>query len=159
MPKLDPDDFVQPTALPPTPGITPQFSTVPNFAQPINSVTSSGFRPLSSPMSGCPTQPQQFAPDTKGFDDAIAASAGMPEEHWMKEYWRPAMGWLYMLTCFCDFVLFPILWSAMQAHIHGAVQLEWNPITLQGAGLYHLAMGAVLGIAAYGRTKEKTMPK
>jgi len=27
---------------------------------------------------------------------------------------------------------------------------------LQGAGLFHLAMGAVLGIAAYGRTKEKT---
>jgi hypothetical protein len=29
------------------------------------------------------------------------------------------------------------------------------PITLQGAGLFHLAMGAVLGIAAYGRTQEK----
>jgi hypothetical protein len=26
---------------------------------------------------------------------------------------------------------------------------------LQGAGLYHIAMGAVLGVAAYGRTKEK----
>jgi len=26
---------------------------------------------------------------------------------------------------------------------------------LQGAGLFHVAMGAVLGIAAYGRTKEK----
>jgi len=29
------------------------------------------------------------------------------------------------------------------------------PITLQGAGLFHLAMGAILGIAAYGRTQEK----
>jgi hypothetical protein len=31
--------------------------------------------------------------------------------------------------------------------------------TLQGAGLYHIAMGAVLGIAAYGRTKEKVEGK
>jgi hypothetical protein len=33
--------------------------------------------------------------------------------------------------------------------------VQWQPLTLQGAGLFHLAMGAVLGIAAYGRTKEK----
>jgi hypothetical protein len=29
------------------------------------------------------------------------------------------------------------------------------PLTLQGAGLFHIAMGAVLGIAAFGRTQEK----
>jgi hypothetical protein len=28
-------------------------------------------------------------------------------------------------------------------------------LTLQGAGLFHMAMGAVLGITAYGRSKEK----
>ena len=38
---------------------------------------------------------------------------------------------------------------------NGAVTNQWQPLTLQGAGLYHIAMGAVLGIAAYGRTKEK----
>jgi hypothetical protein len=32
---------------------------------------------------------------------------------------------------------------------------QWNPLTLQGAGLFHIAMGAVLGIAAFGRTQEK----
>jgi hypothetical protein len=37
----------------------------------------------------------------------------------------------------------------------GRVETQWQPITLQGAGLYHIAMGAVLGIAAYGRTQEK----
>ena len=31
----------------------------------------------------------------------------------------------------------------------------WQPLTLQGAGLFHVAMGAVLGIAAFGRTQEK----
>jgi hypothetical protein len=74
---------------------------------------------------------------------------------WINKKWRPAMGWLYMITCTFDFVIFPILWSLLQAMSKGAVTSQWQPLTLQGAGLYHIAMGAVLGIAAYGRTKEK----
>ena len=74
---------------------------------------------------------------------------------WINKKMRPMMGWIYMLTCTCDFVLFPILWSLLQAMSSGQVTSQWNPLTLQGAGLYHIAMGAVLGIAAYGRTKEK----
>lgn len=69
------------------------------------------------------------------------------------------MGWVYMATCTADFVLFPVLWSLLQALSHGQVNSQWQPITLQGAGLYHIAMGAVLGIAAYGRTKEKLESK
>lgn len=74
---------------------------------------------------------------------------------WINKKWRPAMGWVYMATCTADFVLFPVLWSLLQALSNGAVTNQWQPLTLQGAGLYHIAMGAVLGIAAYGRTKEK----
>jgi hypothetical protein len=74
---------------------------------------------------------------------------------WINKKMRPMMGWIYMLTCTCDFVIFPVLWSVLQALNHGQVTSQWNPLTLQGAGLYHIAMGAVLGIAAYGRTKEK----
>lgn len=74
---------------------------------------------------------------------------------WINKKWRPAMGWVYMATCTADFVVFPILWSLLQALSNGAVTNQWQPLTLQGAGLYHIAMGAVLGIAAYGRTKEK----
>jgi hypothetical protein len=74
---------------------------------------------------------------------------------WINKKWRPVMGWVYMLTCTADFVIFPILWSLLQALSHGQVTSQWQPLTLQGAGLYHIAMGAVLGIAAYGRTKEK----
>jgi hypothetical protein len=69
--------------------------------------------------------------------------------------WRPLMAFVYMITCTCDFVLFPVLWSLLQALSHGQVTSQWQPLTLQGAGLYHIAMGAVLGVAAYGRTKEK----
>ena len=77
------------------------------------------------------------------------------KEDWMNSKWRPMMGWSYMLTCIADFVIFPVLWSVLQAISKGQVNVQWQPITLQGAGLYHIAMGAVLGIAAYGRTQEK----
>jgi hypothetical protein len=77
------------------------------------------------------------------------------KEDWMNNKWRPMMGWSYMLTCIADFVAFPILWSLVQVIGGGRVETQWQPITLQGAGLYHIAMGAVLGIAAYGRTQEK----
>ena len=77
------------------------------------------------------------------------------KEDWMNSKWRPMMGWSYMLTCIADFVVFPVLWSVLQSISKGQVNVQWQPITLQGAGLYHIAMGAVLGIAAYGRTQEK----
>jgi len=77
------------------------------------------------------------------------------KEDWMNSKWRPAMGWMYMLTCMTDFVLFPILWSLLQAVMHVPQITQWQPLTLQGAGLFHIAMGAVLGIAAMGRTQEK----
>jgi hypothetical protein len=75
---------------------------------------------------------------------------------WMNTKWRPMMGWMYMTVCLFDFMLAPILWSVLQAlGNHGHVETQWQPLTLQGAGLFHVAMGAVLGIAAYGRTQEK----
>jgi hypothetical protein len=76
------------------------------------------------------------------------------KEDWMNSKWRPMMGWMYMVTCITDFVVFPILWSLLQTLAHVPIT-QWNPLTLQGAGLFHIAMGAVLGIAALGRTQEK----
>jgi hypothetical protein len=118
--------------------------------------TSNSFQ---APQNFGGSQGQYQQVDTSAFSNAIAASADKPEEHWMKSHWRPAAAWLYMLTCFCDFIVFPVLWSMMQAYIHGAVNQQWNPITLQGAGLYHLAMGAIIGVSAYGRTREKLEDK
>jgi len=81
---------------------------------------------------------------------------GKEKEDWMQQKWRPAMGWLYMAVCAFDFMVAPVLWSILQAiGNHGHVETQWTPLTLQGAGLFHVAMGAVLGIAAYGRTQEK----
>jgi len=73
--------------------------------------------------------------------------------------WRPMMAIVYMVTCVTDFILFPVLWSMLQAVFQGTVTNQWQPLTLQGAGLYHIAMGTVLGLAAYGRSQEKMAGK
>ena len=65
------------------------------------------------------------------------------------------MGWTYMAICILDFALFPIAWSVLQAYADGTVTSQWDPLTLKGAGLFHMAMGAILGIAAWSRGQEK----
>ena len=87
--------------------------------------------------------------------EEVKSESAKKNEDWMNSKWRPAMGWMYMLVCTTDFVLFPVLWSLVQVVGGGEVRTQWSPITLQGAGLFHMAMGAILGIAAYGRTQEK----
>ena len=72
----------------------------------------------------------------------------------MQQLWRPMMGWMYMLICLLDMAVFPVLWALWQGVNHVPIT-QWNPLTLQGAGLFHIAMGAVLGISAFGRTQEK----
>ena len=89
-------------------------------------------------------------------DETTPALSGSEQkkEDWMNSKWRPMMGWMYMLICTMDMVVFPVLWSLLQTITHTQIT-QWNPLTLQGAGLFHIAMGAVLGIAAFGRTQEK----
>jgi len=76
-------------------------------------------------------------------------------QNWLNTKWRPAMAWMYMSVCIFDFMIAPIFWSLVQVFGKGVVQNQWNPLTLQGAGFFHLSMGAILGITAYGRTQEK----
>ena len=88
------------------------------------------------------------------MSEEVKSTSESKKEDWMNSKWRPMMGWMYMLICTMDMVVFPVLWSLLQAVTHTAIT-QWNPLTLQGAGLFHIAMGAVLGIAAFGRTQEK----
>jgi hypothetical protein len=88
------------------------------------------------------------------MSEEVKSTSETKKEDWMNSKWRPMMGWMYMLVCTMDMVVFPILWSLLQTFTHTQIT-QWNPLTLQGAGLFHIAMGAVLGIAAFGRTQEK----
>jgi hypothetical protein len=80
------------------------------------------------------------------------------KEDWMNSKWRPAMGWMYMAVCIFDFIIAPIGWTIVQFWETQAANdafRQWQPLTLSGAGLFHMAMGAVLGLSAWGRTQEK----
>ena len=84
----------------------------------------------------------------------VLSASEQKKEDWMNSKWRPMMGWMYMVVCTMDMDIFPILWSLLQTFTHSPIT-QWTPLTLQGAGLFHIAMGAVLGLAAWGRTQEK----
>ena len=77
-----------------------------------------------------------------------------PTEDFATAKWRPFMGWTYMAICFFDFVIGPVMNVAFSI-ITKTPLIPWKSLTLDNGGLFHLAMGAVLGVAAYGRTQEK----
>lgn len=79
-------------------------------------------------------------------------------EDWMQKQWRPMMAIMYMGVCAFDFIFAPILFTVVQFwEVQAANDAfrQWQPLTLQATGFFHIAMGAVLGISAYGRTQEK----
>ena len=138
---------------------SPGFGAVPPVtnsfgSQPLGGASGSSFGAGAAPSSPTPNLTAGAEAAVKGGAESTVA-LDKDATDWINKKMRPMMGWIYMLTCTCDFVIFPVLWSLLQALSKGQVTSQWQPLTLQGAGLYHIAMGAVLGIAAYGRTKEK----
>ena len=78
----------------------------------------------------------------------------MRPEAWIQKHWRPMMAVVYMMVILFDFVIAPIGWSILQALASGSVILQWSPLTLISGGIFHAAMGAVLGISAFSRGQE-----
>ena len=76
------------------------------------------------------------------------------QEDWIRSHWRPMMAFVYMAVVIFDFIVGPIFWSIIQIY-GGSVAIQWSPLTLISGGVFHAAMGAVLGISAFTRGKEK----
>jgi hypothetical protein len=132
------------------------FGSSGSFSSPsFNQQSSSGFGSTQNVNQSNSNQPVLTGAAPTNAASGADVLVANDNTDWINKKWRPVMGWIYMLTCTMDFVVFPVLWSLLQAMSKGSVTMQWQPLTLQGAGLYHIAMGAVLGIAAYGRTKEK----
>lgn len=96
--------------------------------------------------------------ENKGSEDSSLISGNESKEDWMTKKWRPMMAIMYMICCLADFAIFPIMFTIVQFWETQAANdafRQWVPITLQGGGLFHVAMGAVLGVTAFGRTQEK----
>jgi hypothetical protein len=137
-------------------GSSSSFGSSGSFSSPgFNQQASSGFGSTQNVNQSNSNQPVLTGAAPTNAASGADVLVANDNTDWINKKWRPVMGWVYMLTCTMDFVIFPILWSLLQALSKGNVTNQWQPLTLQGAGLYHIAMGAVLGIAAYGRTKEK----
>lgn len=100
-------------------------------------------------------------------------------EHKYKKFWRPVAAYVYLLICFIDFAGMPIFMQVQNQGVNSAafaevrliedpaVQMKaldkldlgrnvWQPLTLEGGALFHLAFGAILGVAAWTRGGEKT---
>lgn len=95
-----------------------------------------------------------------------------------KKYWRPIAAYVYLGICIFDFAGMPAYMEWQNREVNTAafaeirtlepqVQMkaletldlgraEWKPLTLEGGALFHLAFGAILGVAAWTRGAEKT---
>lgn len=97
------------------------------------------------------------------------------EDSWVGIYWRPAAAVVYLFICLFDFVLVPSLIGFNSEHLYEIVAAvkdlpsdsqnivlslklaQWEPLTLKGGGLFHIAFGAILGVAAWSRGKERVI--
>lgn len=64
------------------------------------------------------------------------------------------MAYQYLLVCLFDFIIAPAF-TMLLAKYHIIEYKQWDPITLKESGYYHMAMGVVLGLAAWTRGLEK----
>jgi hypothetical protein len=85
----------------------------------------------------------------------VAKSLKLDKEDWMTKKWRPMMAIVYMMINLFDFIIGPILYNLLQYWNPGQAIGMWQPLTLQGGGLIHIAFGAILGISAWTRGQEK----
>lgn len=98
-------------------------------------------------------------------------------DSWYMKSWRPAAAYVYLFICLSDFVLMPVYYEyAKRIHSSEFVQLalkfpegitqiealrvirqneSWEPLTLQATGLFHIAFGAILGVSAWTRSRDK----
>jgi len=99
------------------------------------------------------------------------------DEHWMQNKWRPSMAWTYMAIIIFDFMVAPFLTGmyfavtmpdiifpvgttlAQMKEVMAEYKIpdleQWQPITLQAGGFFHITMGVVLGISSWTRGNEK----
>lgn len=64
------------------------------------------------------------------------------------------MAWQYILVCLFDFIVAPVL-TMVFFQGNETSYIQWVPLTLQNGGIYHLSMGAIMGIYTWSRGQEK----
>lgn len=89
-------------------------------------------------------------------------------ESWLNRTWRPMAAVVYLMICLFDFIIAPAFMGFKSANIAVMSQslkgldpavaiaiiqnrTPWMPLTMSGSGLFHVAFGAILGVAAWTR--------
>lgn len=86
--------------------------------------------------------------------------------------WRTYAAIVYLVICVFDFIVVPVwigvhneklttliadikdLTPAVQTIILNHRLDQWQPLTLNAGGLFHMAFGAILGVSAWSRGRE-----
>jgi len=110
-----------------------------------------------------------------GYGESIMASrlTRHSDSNWLANHWRPIAALVYLFICLFDFVMAPA-WVGMHTETISELVMaikdlpvqtqiilaaprsnEWNPLTLIGGGLFHVAFGAILGASAWSHGREK----
>ena len=66
------------------------------------------------------------------------------------------MAWSYMVICLFDFIIAPT-GTAILITLYKSSLPVWTSLTLSNGGIMHIAFGAILGVSAWGRTKESVV--
>jgi len=160
------DPLPPPPPAPPAPPPPASFSSPPPPPPPPPPPSFGSPPPSMGSMPSFNSSAPSLTQNNTTVDLANLAQNSQPSvvtEHWAKAFWRPAMGWLYMIICFMDFVGFPLL-TIFLPIIFKPFGLTmpyqaWQSLTLSNGGLIHLAFGAILGVSAFSRGQEKILGK
>jgi hypothetical protein len=98
---------------------------------------------------------------------------------WYQQLWLPIAAFTYLGICIFDFVLMPVYTAAHNSKVENAMlkvieakdavtftdtivksnqaSRQWNPLTLLGGGMFHLAFGSLLtgGAVTRGFAKKE----
>jgi hypothetical protein len=110
--------------------------------------------------------------DSMVDDDTLPDS---DEEGWVQKWWRPSCAVVYLIICIFDFIIMPVYTAARTERVEIIIEeiaklpatsqptaltilgqkQVWKSLTLSEGGLFHLSFGAILGVAAWTRGREK----
>ena len=143
----------------PPPVVSPSVVVVDNNMSSASSTMAQQTVQMQSVQATAQAQAQVGIAQTNIDQQVVDEQIKKEEEHWIKAYWRPAMGWLYMAICLMDFIGFPFISMFLPVFFKhdgiNASYVAWQSLTLSNGGLIHLAFGAILGVSAWTRGQEK----
>jgi hypothetical protein len=78
----------------------------------------------------------------------------LQDTSWLRR-WREFLAYTFMAILIFDFILAPTFHPLISYYFH-LPYIQWVPLTLGAGGTFFIAMGAILGASAYGKSQENT---